>query len=119
MENPFRPDGQLSHEVDPIVETYKHRPFPSGHRDSMDGSLPPSSPPTSPAKSAGPKTSSNGVKHQEVNLTLSSSPINATPRTNAAQLEVQHKQVASAKPGHLEVVHIEPKKKKCGCCSIQ
>lgn len=29
-ENPFRPDGRLSHEVDPIVEVYKKRPYPPG-----------------------------------------------------------------------------------------
>lgn len=56
-DNPFRPDGNLSHEVEPIVEIYKHRPYPTN--DELDGMMgttiknavnqnTSSSPPTSP-----------------------------------------------------------------------
>jgi len=47
-ENPFRPDGNLSHEVEPIVEVYKHRPFP-GSPERHSASLRTPSPAAGPA----------------------------------------------------------------------
>jgi len=134
-ENPFRPDGRLSHEVEPIVECYKKRPFPgSTGADLVDGVVttvgssksPPSSPPgkkaatsTSASEPLVAQPSKNGggretvAKPQDIKLTLT------TADGHNTQLEIQHKQLTSPKAGHVEVVHIGEKRKRCGCCSIQ
>ncbi|CDW54679.1 hypothetical protein TTRE_0000294901 [Trichuris trichiura] len=87
-DNPFRPDGNLCHEVDPIVKKYATKPFP----DSMDDD--------SPRKEDGTLTLVNGEQVQTV-------------------VEVEHKSLAPPKAGTLEMVHVEPRKKHCFCCSVQ
>lgn len=137
-DNPFRPDGKLSHEVEPIVECYKKRPFPvATGSDFVDGVVtnvgssksPPSSPPgkkaaaskssssSSPPPVAQPSKNGGGreavAKPQDIKLTLT------TADGHNTQLEVHHKQLTSPKAGHVEVVHIGEKRKRCGCCTIQ
>lgn len=38
MENPFRPEDTLFHEVDPIVEAYKRKPYPPSLPGSQNAS---------------------------------------------------------------------------------
>jgi len=118
-DNPFRPEGRLSHEVEPIVECYKKRPFsvPPGS-DFADGAVVgvSASPAGKKEKEKASKSSKNkeaAVKPQDIKLTLT----NADGQNS--QLEVQHRQLTSPKAGHVEVVHLGEKRKRCGCCSIQ
>lgn len=39
-ENPFRPEEQLFHEVDPIVEAYMKKPYPPRSTQTSPGATP-------------------------------------------------------------------------------
>ncbi|KHJ45753.1 hypothetical protein D918_03965 [Trichuris suis] len=116
-DNPFRPDGNLCHEVDPIVKKYATKPFP----DSMDDEL---FAPSSPTQQSSPRK-------EDGTVTILRSPPHDTTDTNEVKLslvngeqvqtvvEVEHKSLAPPKAGTLEMVHVEPRKKHCFCCSVQ
>ncbi|KRX64493.1 hypothetical protein T09_12647 [Trichinella sp. T9] len=97
-DNPFRPDGQLCHEVDPIVKEYTSRPFPDAG-----------------VVSAQPV----GRLHPDEADKLSPIKLNMLNGEQVQTLQAQHKSLASPKAGTLELVHVEPRKKRCGCCSVQ
>ncbi len=52
-DNPFRPDDEIYHEVEPIVEVYKTHPFPRG-MENPDG--------PHPASQNSPNSPKNGDK---------------------------------------------------------
>uniref|UniRef100_A0A914DWW1 Uncharacterized protein n=1 Tax=Acrobeloides nanus TaxID=290746 RepID=A0A914DWW1_9BILA len=116
-DNPFRPEEPLYHAVDPIVEAYKHRPFPP----SPTGSPVPPHESTPVNQKYHPNYS-----HDEVQL-LQSSPrktpsykevdISRAPKNDVNQ-QANSGYTDLPPPGKVELVHIE-RKKKCGCCSIQ
>ncbi|KRY73915.1 hypothetical protein T4A_7298 [Trichinella pseudospiralis] len=114
-DNPFRPDGQLCHEVDPIVKKYTSRPFPESNVVSAQpvGILPPDE----GVDGGGGRRSSP----DELNKADKLSPIklNMLNGEQVQTLQAQHKSLASPKAGTLELVHVEPRKKRCGCCSVQ
>lgn len=127
-ENPFRPEDSLYHEVDPIVEMYRQRPFPPS----------PTGSPVPPASSSSPKPMGNGSNH--VNNEKEARRSSGTPTRQAryttetvdlaaADRRASEKQTASADqpllsgelppPTVATEVFIEKKKKRFGCCSVQ
>uniref|UniRef100_A0A0N5AU70 4Fe-4S ferredoxin-type domain-containing protein n=1 Tax=Syphacia muris TaxID=451379 RepID=A0A0N5AU70_9BILA len=118
-ENPFRPEEQLFHEVDPIVEAYMKKPYPPR---SIEGS-----PNGTPVKHANPAFT-NGISpisllpEKELEKPVTSSTPLTTPNKTDLEPQKQSPAVAAAqpeipKPNQVECVHI--KQKKCGCCSVQ
>lgn len=126
-ENPFRPEEDLYHEVDPIVEAYLHRRVPSSQPGSANGS---------PLKTP-PNVVQNGVRDEAKTptsrKTRQESPVKETNETKQ-QTRRTSSQTATGgggggaserdaldddlpKAGTVELIHI--KKKKCGCCSVQ
>ncbi|KRZ71605.1 hypothetical protein T10_2827 [Trichinella papuae] len=114
-DNPFRPDGQLCHEVDPIVKKYTSRPFPES--DVVSAQPVDILPPDEGVDGGGGRRSSP----DELNKADKLSPIklNMLNGEQVQTLQAQHKSLASPKAGTLELVHVEPRKKRCGCCSVQ
>ncbi|OUC46486.1 hypothetical protein D917_07679 [Trichinella nativa] len=111
-DNPFRPDGQLCHEVDPIVKEYTSRPFPDAGVVSAQpvGRLHPDE----GVDGGGGRRSSPDKADK-----LSPIKLNMLNGEQVQTLQAQHKSLASPKAGTLELVHVEPRKKRCGCCSVQ
>lgn len=142
-ENPFRPDGNLSHEVEPIVEVYKHRPFPgSPERHPSEGGF--RSP--TPGGAAGHDladgilVSSGGklehvVRLEKDNLCFQQNNSNvappsdntiSTPNGKSApankEADVQQRLVTPGKAQTPQIVHVggaAKRKKCCGSCSVQ
>jgi len=110
IENPFRPDGDLSHQVEPIIETYKTRPYPKGH-DEADAAKP-----KSPTKKEKKEKKKKEKKEKDVVR-----PSDVSLQMNESHtVEVKRTTVSSPKAGKVEFVHVEEsKKRKCGCCSVQ
>ncbi|KAK0422057.1 hypothetical protein QR680_007339 [Steinernema hermaphroditum] len=128
-ENPFRPDEVLFHEVDPIVEAYRTKPYPPSN---------PSSPLASPTKhnrrpsgGASPQQNGNSSNTEEHERLLKSTTVDATDANGGTPAtkkggpalpdvnDIAPPMVNGEQPGHVELVHIDEKKKKCACCSIQ
>lgn len=145
-DNPFRPDGSLSHEVEPIVEVYKHRPYPTSdeldgisgaikstvHQNTSSSPPPPHHPPdavdgssSSPKKKSNKKDIKNGSTPNDVIVKPSDIKLNTTAdvltnyNNQQQQADVQHRVLASPKAGTVQVVHVEEKKKPCACCVVQ
>ena len=140
VENPFRPDESLYQEVKPIVEAYRHRPFPEPHTRS--------SPIHAHNRSEEKLNAANSSQHfiLEKNRRVAGSngantgpenpqnkQINGDGRTtpaaeNFVRINSEQKQISmisSTKlslppPDKAEVVHVEATKKRCApCCSLQ
>ncbi|TKR95010.1 hypothetical protein L596_009233 [Steinernema carpocapsae] len=127
-ENPFRPEEVLYHEVDPIVEAYRTKPYPPSN---------PSSPINSPIKNNRASTSpaapnghsaANAEEHERLIKTTTVEATKGanggTPKSKSGPALPDHNDVTQPmvngeQPGRVEVVHIDEKKKKCACCSIQ
>lgn len=130
-DNPFRPDDELYHEVDPIVEVYKKHPFPPGDHSLIDG-VTPGSPQEQSLEKGGKwkfgkkKEKANGsagveespVKPSHINLQLEATPSGLSEK-NSLSGEAHKATLTSPKAGKVELVHLEDKKRKCGCCTIQ
>uniref|UniRef100_A0A1I7Y983 Uncharacterized protein n=1 Tax=Steinernema glaseri TaxID=37863 RepID=A0A1I7Y983_9BILA len=128
-ENPFRPDEVLFHEVDPIVEAYRTKPYPPSN---------PSSPVHSPTKNnrrlsggASPQQNGGSSSAEEHERLIKSTTVDATDANGEAPTtkkggpalpdvnDISPPVVSSEQPGRVEMVHIDEKKRKCACCSIQ
>ncbi len=117
-ENPFRPDGELSHIVEPIVDAYKTKPFPevdemaagvvalSYEETNTSAPLPPAK---KSSKGRQQQTEDAMVATRQVELHMSAAPDGAG---NTQQMQV-------TKAGKVELVHLEEKKRRCGCCVVQ
>lgn len=110
IENPFRPEETLFHEVDPIVEAYKKKPYPP----SLPGSLS-----STPVKSPHPAylngiSPSSLVMDRDVEKPVS----DTTPLTSGEPCK-DDKGVDSDLPQPSQVECVRLDKKKCGCCSVQ
>lgn len=127
-ENPFRPEDILYHEVDPIVEAYRQRPFPPS----------PTGSPVPPPASSSPKPMGNGanyVHYEDGARRRSGTPtrrpyVTETVDLAASDRRASEKQTAAADqpllsggdlppPAVATEVFIEKKKKRFGCCSVQ
>jgi hypothetical protein len=146
-DNPFRPQEPLYHEVDPIVEAYRNRPFPP-------------SPVGSPiphdhhheTRTTTNSTNENGIHtttttheyHSHSHYTSSGgrdeTPQKSSSKTHNLESTPKKRNSSSASGGdHIqtispdtqllesndlpppkqpEIIHLE-KKKRCGCCSVQ
>ncbi|CEF63864.1 Hypothetical protein SRAE_1000212100 [Strongyloides ratti] len=116
-ENPFRPQDQLYHEVDPIVEQYKTKPYPKS---------PTISPTSTPSKkSKVPEEEEALLKESKKNelqansigdhhQTTSNTNISLAPRKEISDTEDV---VDLPPPSKVELIHLE-KKSKC-CCTLQ
>jgi hypothetical protein len=134
-ENPFRPEETLYHEVDPIVEAYRQRPFPPSPTGSP---VPPaiSSSPSPVITNGGRHIAQNNVSTSEDRRRSTGTPthkktpasatedLTDTPRRSTADKCVsgatadQHLLGDLPPPGVVEEVYIK-KKKRFGCCSLQ
>lgn len=140
-DNPFRPQEPLYHEVDPIVEAYRNRPYPPSpvgspiphehHHESR----------TSNTHENGVHTTTTTSTHeyhtsyshhsgtpQKAN-TSAADIHDSTPKKRHSGAATDHIQTISPDtqllesndlppPKHAEIVHLE-KKKRCGCCNVQ
>ncbi|VDN03681.1 unnamed protein product [Thelazia callipaeda] len=118
-DNPFRPEESLFHEVDPIVEAYKNKPYPPSLPGSQN---------STPVKTAN-QSYLNGLSpsfllgSKEMDLpqgVSDTTPLNSsTPLINSMdQAGIEDSSVVDLpKARQVECVHIE--KKKCGCCTLQ
>uniref|UniRef100_A0AC35U9U3 Ovule protein n=1 Tax=Rhabditophanes sp. KR3021 TaxID=114890 RepID=A0AC35U9U3_9BILA len=116
VENPFRPELTLYHEVDPIVEQYKTKPFPAS---------PTISPCVSPTKQ---HRNSEEVALLTKTLEHESHQKSDVYDPHRGSTSVIHAENNSSKyvdesgdivdlPNKVELVHLD-KKKKC-CCNLQ
>ncbi|KAI1699385.1 hypothetical protein Ddc_18596 [Ditylenchus destructor] len=153
IENPFRPTETLYHEVDPIVEAYRQRPFPpspsgspipphsnsatpmhysrqeiSHHEEfssssiKMDSSLANDTP-----TKGGKSKKANGRNSRQSSLAegrtqRSSIQASTPPPSNAPLVSTGANEVIAEDlppPNHAAIVHVDEKKKRCACCSLQ
>ena len=96
-ENPFRPNAVLFHEVDPIIEAYKNKPFP-----------PSPSPSYTPLNSPVPHQVERSASLAEVRREIEQS--RHAEQVNKSNLPPPHKP---------EVIHVEGKKRCAPCCTVQ
>lgn len=121
-DNPFRPEETLYHEVDPIVKAYSKRPFPPSPTGSP---VPP--PDLTPIKNGRHVT----LEHNNVTV-IDGTPKTQSPNHNAittfdTSTPQKHNLLRQQgngahdipPPNNVELVHVDAKKKKCTCCSIQ
>jgi hypothetical protein len=123
VDNPFRPEETLYHEVDPIVKAYSQRPFPP----SPTGSPIPQD--LTPIKNGRHVTLDNNSLVDGPNRSATQSPIHqqyhqnnsttfdSTPKKHQQQGNGAQEPIPP--PNNVELVHVDNKKKKCACCSIQ
>jgi hypothetical protein len=162
VENPFRPTETLYHEVDPIVEAYRQRPFPPSPSNSP---VPPHATSTSTPLRHGhhfhenveqESASSTKLTNHELSYSTTEFSTSTTPtgknnkssskksnggrnsRTSSlaeARTQQNHPNSQNASlvgttttsgpigdlppPSKAEIVHIDEKKKRCACCSLQ
>ncbi|CAJ0568171.1 unnamed protein product, partial [Mesorhabditis spiculigera] len=137
-ENPFKPQEQLYHEVDPIVEQYLHKPFPPSHPGSANTTpvkQPYSSPPevvkprlqetaapAPPPERESPAYYQNGLSINDIGFEQEKKQRESQPLVDQGRPDhYSHKNPNGNEelpPANtVEMVHI--KKKKCGCCSLQ
>jgi len=157
VENPFRPQEPLYHEVDPIVEAYRQRPFPPSPSSSPQPAHNSSTVTTtttsshwfsrsskqkndtsfesSPAKAdETPKKSSKSSTHKYTERQSSLSEArtdrgrrSSSPKPNDSLLSKGDSGngggtvtfIGVPPPEKAEIVHIDEKRKRCGCCSVQ
>lgn len=123
-ENPFNPGGELSVEVEPIVEAYKHRPYPT-------------SPVGSPVRHTGGPADHPDCFVDQVEILgagerlQNGHKVDSRPKdiklidgtgsnANADGTDVvKAGTLRSPKAGKPQIVHIDEKKKKCCCCAVQ
>jgi hypothetical protein len=122
-DNPFRPQEALFHEVDPIVKAYSQRPFPPSPTGSP---VPP--PDLTPIKNGRHVTldNSNVTVIDGHNKSATQSP---TPHHNSISYDSTHQKHTLLQGNgsndipppnnNVELIHVDNKKKKCACCSIQ
>ena len=135
-DNPFRPQENLYHEVDPIVEAYKNRPFPPSPAGSPIPHEVHASTTITTTKTSTPQNNSHHTVRETTTVqSYSYSTPQKTPthpgNVRADMIEKRHSGtpggVESSQllaedlppPNKAEVVHLEKKKKCCGCCSVQ
>lgn len=125
LDNPFRPQENLYHEVDPIVEAYKNRPFPPSPVGSPI-------PHENHASTTTPQHNSTQNAHETSHISRSSTPqktpthpgnVRATEKRNSETVHITDVDALLPAadlppPNKAEVVHLE-KRKKCACCSVQ
>uniref|UniRef100_A0A0N4ZKB6 Pollen-specific leucine-rich repeat extensin-like protein 1 n=1 Tax=Parastrongyloides trichosuri TaxID=131310 RepID=A0A0N4ZKB6_PARTI len=124
-ENPFRPQDQLYHEVDPIVEQYKTKPYPKSPTTS-----PSSTPSKKPFEQEEEKESllksNNKVEQIHANTTYDHHHHSNNHQTNpSTEISLNPGKEPSESgdlidlppPNKVELVHLD-KKKKC-CCTLQ
>jgi len=139
-DNPFRPDEYLYHEVNPIIEAYKNRPFPpSPDKNSHSPNL--KQPVASPSLSAVNSVISNSMQKKHESLDTKFDEPNFTPKRAPdkqgtsgrssslaeARREVEYNRTVTDSttikmlpaPSKPEVVHLEEKKRCAPCCSLQ
>uniref|UniRef100_A0AC34GMN5 Uncharacterized protein n=1 Tax=Panagrolaimus sp. ES5 TaxID=591445 RepID=A0AC34GMN5_9BILA len=146
-DNPFRPQEPLYHEVDPIVEAYRNRPFPPSpvgspiphdhHHETRTTS--------NSTNENGIHTTTTTTTHEYHSHYTSGDGGNETPlKSNISSSKTHHlestpKRNSNSGDHHIptispdtqllesndlpppkqpEIVHLE-KKKRCGCCSVQ
>uniref|UniRef100_A0A915IKY0 Uncharacterized protein n=1 Tax=Romanomermis culicivorax TaxID=13658 RepID=A0A915IKY0_ROMCU len=132
-DNPFRPNGVLSHEVEPIIEEYKQKPFPnSPNRSAANTPLPLAHQQENLVANESSSFNANDSTDSKLRLitdnmssggNAASNGVSnaATPSKNNVieQADVQSHLVTPTKAGKVELVHVENKKKKCRCCCVQ
>lgn len=139
-DNPFRPEGDLNHQVDPIVEQFKTRPFGGGTASNpgtpektvvmqnqpqlQQSPLQQTSNNSSPTKKSGKNGRKGSKEAGGAAVRPSQVELQVTVNDNAngtytQVIDPKRTTLASPKAGKVELVHLEEKKKKCGCCSIQ
>uniref|UniRef100_A0A0N5BGT3 Pollen-specific leucine-rich repeat extensin-like protein 1 n=1 Tax=Strongyloides papillosus TaxID=174720 RepID=A0A0N5BGT3_STREA len=121
-ENPFRPQDQLYHEVDPIVEQYKTKPYPKSPTVS-----PTSTPSKKPKIPEEEETLLKENKTNEVQCNAigdhhhhhheNQSPTTEISLNPGKEISETEDVVDLPPPNKVELVHLE-KKKKC-CCTLQ
>ncbi|KAI6178443.1 hypothetical protein M3Y98_00501400 [Aphelenchoides besseyi] len=117
-DNPFRPQETLYHEVDPIVEAYRTRPFPPSPTSS------PVPPDLTPIKNGRHVTLENSTTYV---TEPDGTPVRSGPTTTTFDASPKHNLLSQQgnganelpPPNNVELVHVDNKKKKCHCCSIQ
>uniref|UniRef100_A0A1I8BR30 Uncharacterized protein n=1 Tax=Meloidogyne hapla TaxID=6305 RepID=A0A1I8BR30_MELHA len=122
-ENPFRPDEQLYHEVDPIVDLYRQKPFPPS---PSHGSPVPShqqmhsSQPSSNQRSLirVSKVANGDTEGGCVSSFMETSQECSTHYNDQLLIDTSVSADDLGPPGHAEVVRL-PEKKKRSCCSLQ
>ena len=137
MDNPFRPDGDLSREADELVELLKGgRPISEvlKNKDELQkqdqvGQLGSSPTQRNPADPSSPSSKSDSTDGGRVNGSVTDSSKKGGKAAEAAagspglggSVEVQRGVVPTATPGEIsQVEHVVIKKKsKCQCCVIQ
>lgn len=119
-ENPFRPDDELYHQVDPIVEAYKRKPygdFPSPVK------TPPPAPSTAATNGKSAKDSKKDKKDKKRASVDAAKPKDiqyADATDGLVSDQAKRGTLNSPKAGKAELVHLEEtKKRKCGCCVVQ
>uniref|UniRef100_A0A7E4VWL8 Proteoglycan 4-like n=1 Tax=Panagrellus redivivus TaxID=6233 RepID=A0A7E4VWL8_PANRE len=144
-DNPFRPQEKLFHEVDPIVEAYRNRPYPPSPAGSPiphdthpnttvttthDGHQTATTTTTKSTKVTADPSGNGQTVVTEVHTYTTVSANEATPLQSATTTPAKSAapyvtepdaallQSDLPPPGKVELVHIE-KKKRCGCCSVQ
>uniref|UniRef100_A0A0R3RPP5 Uncharacterized protein n=1 Tax=Elaeophora elaphi TaxID=1147741 RepID=A0A0R3RPP5_9BILA len=109
-DNPFRPEESLFHEVDPIVEAYKKKPYPPSLPGSQN---------TTPVKGAN-QAYLNGISPSSLvpDKEMEAQVTGTTPLMNSSdRVGMEDGIVDLPKARQVECVRIE--KKKCGCCNLQ
>ncbi|CAG9535843.1 unnamed protein product [Cercopithifilaria johnstoni] len=111
-DNPFRPEESLFHEVDPIVEAYKKKPYPPSISDSQN---------TTPVKVAYQAyLNDSGISPSSLvpDKGMEAQLASTTPLMNSSdRVGMEDSMVDLPKAQQVECVRIE--KKKCGCCNLQ
>ena len=110
-DNPFRPEDELYHHVDPIVEAYKTKPYPRGY--------------SSPQKL---KNGGGDAKGADKGGKYSANLLQYTEADGLTSDGVGKRGTMSPpKAGKAELVHVDDetagadgkRRGKCGCCSVQ
>src|SRR5690242_18611568 len=126
-DNPFRPDGELSHMVEPIVETYKSLPYSSiqhdghnaSHHDGVTSQASSKTKGKKDSKEKGKSKESQGkskesqdkAKESQSKSTSGEGPVK--PSDIGIQLQdgqAQKRILSSPRAGTVELVHLEEKK---------
>lgn len=140
-ENPFRPDESLYHEVDPIVEAYRQRPFPPSPCSSPAPSSPLANGRCHQTEYKEGFINQSNVSGYETRTTTTIVVTNGNGSTTNTTTTVTKKSKRNSRtaslaegrsdadgvplidgtdalppPNKAEVVHIKEKKKKCCCC---
>lgn len=113
-QNPFRPEGELSVEVKPIVESFRTRPYPASPEKTLD-LVDSASAERQPLRPHG----GSPLNGHAANSRGRGPGGDQSSFKNRGTAEVQLKTVVASPAHQAHVVHIEDKKKRCCSCSIQ